>query len=163
MVWQQVLVLIVFCLPVAAASALLESRAEGKISVEGRGEAMLMDFRPDSVRGWKISKARLYLYVVSGERLPRIPVSTITVRWTEESPHEAGGGVFGKGGSREANCPAKELPQGWIELELPGTFIEAMSAGRAFGLAWISGAMRINGRAPVFRQPYLLVEGDPVN
>ncbi len=50
-----------------AASALVESRAEGRFAVEGRGEAMLVDFRTDSIRNWKITKARLYVFVLSGE------------------------------------------------------------------------------------------------
>lgn len=143
------------------ASALVETRAEGRFNVEGRGEAMVMDFRPDSVRGWKIAQARLYLVVVSGDVPPKLAVSTVTVNWTEDNSAEAGGGTFGKGGSRDAECVVKQLPQGWIEVELPPAFVEAMAAGKSYGIAWLTGGARINGRAPVFRQPYILAEGAP--
>lgn len=150
---------LLFCIGLQGASALLESRAEGRFTLDGRGEAMLVDFRPDSVRGWKISKARLYLFVVSGAVLPKMPVSTVAVNWTEDAPSNARNGVFGNGASRHTECLVKPLRQGWVEVELPGEMIEAMAAGRSFGLAWLSGTMRVNGRSPAFRQPYLLVEG----
>lgn len=151
--------LLLFCFCLQGASALLESRAEGRFTLDGRGEVMLIDFRPDSVRGWKISKARLYLFVVSGAVLPKMPVSTVTVNWIEDAPANARKGVFGNGASRHTDCVVKPLQKGWVEVELPAEMIEAMAAGKSFGLAWLTGTMRVNGRAPAFRQPYLLVEG----
>lgn len=138
------------------ASALVETRAEGRFTVETRGDAMVMDFRPDSIRGWKIAEARLYLFVVSGSVPPKLAVSTVTTEWSEDAPAEAAKGAFGKSSSREAQCVVKQLPQGWIEVQLPTDFVEAMAAGKSFGIAWLSGGARINGRAPVFRQPYIL-------
>ncbi len=150
-----------FALTLSAASALIESRAEGRFSVPERGEAMLIDFRPDSIRNWKISQARLYLFLTSGKAPEKLPLSTVTVNWTEENPTEAAKGAFGKLGSTEEHCPVKQLPQGWIEVQLPPTFLEALAAGKSFGLAWLTGPSRINGRSPVFRQPYILAEGAP--
>src|SRR5258708_3995520 len=46
------------------ASALLESRAEGRIA--GKVPVALFDFRPDSAEGWKITKATLFLHVAKG-------------------------------------------------------------------------------------------------
>ncbi len=151
--------LLLFSIGLQGASALLESRAEGRFTLDGRGEAMLVDFRPDSVRGWKISKARLYLFVISGAVPSKMPVSTVTVNWTEDAPADARKGVFGNSASRHNDCVLKPLQQGWVEVELPGDMIEAMAAGKSFGLAWLTATMRVNGRAPAFRQPYLLVEG----
>ncbi|MBL8173267.1 MAG: hypothetical protein JNK48_01270 [Bryobacterales bacterium] len=153
--------LLSFALYLEAASALVESRAEGRFALDGQGETMLIDFRPDSIRGWKIAKARLYLYVVSGPAPAQLPVSTVTVNWSEDKPAGAAKGAFGKGGSSQVSCAVKPLPQGWIEVELPSAFLEAMAAGKSYGLAWRGGATRINGRAPAFRQPYILAEGDP--
>lgn len=144
-----------------AASALVETRAEGRFTVEERGQAMVMDFRPDSIRGWKISQARLYLFIVSGPAPSKLSVSTVTANWTEDNPAQVRNATFGKGSSQEAQCTVKQLPQGWIEVELPPNFLEAMAAEKSFGIAWLTGASRINGRAPVLRQPYILVQGDP--
>ena len=144
-----------------ASSALVESRAEGRFAEEDRGRAMLVDFRTDSIRNWRITKAKLYVFVVSGEIPAQLPVSTVTRNWTEDAPGSAVAGTFGRGESKESPCPAKPLPQGWLEVEIPPAFLEAMAAGKSYGLAWLPGAARINGRAPAFRQPYILVEGDP--
>jgi hypothetical protein len=150
-----------FAWTLSAASALLESRAEGRFPVPARGEAMLIDFRPDSIRNWKISQARLYLFLTAGKAPEKLPLSTVTVNWTEDNPAEAAKGAFGKGASAQAHCPVKQLPQGWIEVQLPPAFLEALAAGKSFGFAWLTGPARINGRSPVFRQPYILAEGAP--
>lgn len=142
-----------------AATAMLESRDEGRVAVEGRGEAMVLDFRPDSARGWKITNAKLYLFVSSGPVLKKMPVSTVTVEWSGGDAGGVGKGVFGKGGSVEAECTVRELKQGWVEVDLPAELIEALAAGRSHGFAWLPGNMRVNGRTPVLRQPYILVEG----
>lgn len=144
-----------------AASALIESRAEARLKPVNLPEILLIDFRPDSIRGWKVESAKLFLYLTQGTVPPSIRVSTIAARWTEADPQPAAGAIFGGKDSVSGECRVKDLEQGWMEVELPAAVREALGSGKSTGLAIEQKEIRINGRAPVFRQPYILTDGQP--
>ena len=137
-----------------AATAMVESRAESKLTLPAKGEILLIDFRTDSVRDWKISGATLQLFIVSGDAPKTMELSLISTSWKEPEK-----GLFAK--ERSCHCAVTVLEQGWIRVTLPTAFVEALAAGKAYGLAIAQGTVKINGRAPVFRQPFILAEGEP--
>lgn len=147
--------------PAPAASALLESRAQGSLALKDRGQIRLFDFRPDSATGWKIRKATLFLHLESGEPPRQIAVSSIAVKWTEDAPQQALEGIFGKAASRHGSFRVTPIEKGWLSVELEPWLIEWLAAGKSFGLALEQGPRRFHGRGPAYYAPYLLVEGDP--
>jgi hypothetical protein len=147
--------------PAAAQTALVESRAEGRFVLPGRGEIRMFDFRPDSIRGWKVRKASLYINLVSGPAPRRLNVSTVMTPWSEDSPDRAAKAVFGDPHARFASCEVEELPQRWLRVELPAWMVEALGARRSFGLAIEQGDRKLNGRGPAYLSPYIFVEAEP--
>jgi hypothetical protein len=148
-----------FCWKAQAASALLESRAEAKLILPTRGEIRLFDFRPDSARGWKVTGASLLLFLSAGDAPKALAISAIAAKWEEAKPDAVAGQMFNKGQIYE--CAVQPMQQGWVRVTLPPLLIESMADGKSHGLAIEQGPRKFNGRAPVFQQPYILVEGEP--
>ncbi len=146
--------------PASAQTALLESRAEGRLVLAERGEIRLFDFRPDSIRGWKVRAASLYVHLTSGPVPERLPVSTIMTPWSEDAPERAAKGMFRNPQARFANCRVEPLPQGWLRVELEPWMADALGARRSFGLAIEQGNRKLNGRGPAYLSPYIFVEAE---
>jgi len=156
---RRLLFVLLFCASAYAASALVETRAEAKLTLPQRGEILLFDFRPDSIQNWKVTSASLLLLLLSGEAPKTLNMSAIAAPWEEAKPHSVAAHLFTKGQTHE--CAVEALEQGWIRVKLPPSLMEAMANGKSYGLAIEQGPRKFNGRAPVLRQPYILVDGEP--
>jgi hypothetical protein len=156
---RRLLFVLLFCESAHAASALLETRAEAKLTLPQRGEIRLFDFRPDSVRNWKVTSASLLLFLLSGDVPKTLNISTIAAAWDEAKPEDAAHHMFGK--DQTHACAVQPLEQGWVRVTLPPALIELMANAKAYGLAIEQGPRKFNGRSPVLRQPYVLVDGEP--
>jgi hypothetical protein len=111
------------------------------------------------VNGWKVGSASLLLFLISGDVPKTLNISPIGAQWEEAKPQEIAKHIFGKGETH--SCAVESMQQGWVRVTIPPSLIEAMAGGKAYGIAIEQGARQFNGRAPVFRQPYLLVDGEP--
>lgn len=153
--------LLLACAKLTAATALLPTRAEARLSKAGRGRIAVFDFRPDGAAHWKIRKATLILHLAAGDPPKSIAVSTVARKWSPANPaalHEA---VFHPREAPFADCLVRVLPQRWIEVALEPWIAEWMVSGKSYGLAIAEDGRRISGRDPPFLAPYLLVEGEP--
>jgi hypothetical protein len=148
-----------FCWKADAASALLETRGEAKLTLPDRGEIRLFDFRPDSARGWKVSGASLLLFLSAGDVPKSLNISAVGAKWEESKPEAVAAQMFNKGQIHV--CTVQPMEQGWVRVTLPPLLIESIADGKSHGLAIEQGPRKFNGRAPVYQQPYILVEGEP--
>lgn len=151
------LILGVLCaIALHAARALVESRGEARISVPGHGEVLLMDFRTASIDRWKVTKATLALHVKEGAIPRTVLLSSIPTHWTEEDPEPARKRLF----QASKPLPAKDMGQGWIYVDVPSEYVEALAAGSSFGLAVEQKGFQLHGRGPAYYSFQLLVEGE---
>ena len=149
--------LLLFAITLHAATAIVESRGEARIQVPNHREVLLMDFRTASIEAWKVKKATLALHVKEGSQPKTILLSTIPSRWTEEDPSPAAKGLF----QQSKRFPTKEMGEGWIGVEVAPEFVEAMAAGKSYGLAVEQEGFKLHGRGPAYFSFQFLVEGEP--
>jgi hypothetical protein len=179
-------------LPVIADNSIAASRreihlnagAKSVLRIKGIEHILIFKFDLSPIRGWRISRARLYLHAVRDHRLRTIGLSTIASDWEEGGscfthavyPHRrwAGEGsdftdvIFGAGNTLYAFVDLKELEDGWLEIKVPSKLISAMLCGASYGLAvsdekgqtmWNND---VHSREQTLFAPYLVVEGEPV-
>jgi hypothetical protein len=139
----------------AAETAIVESRSEGRITVKGRGEVLLMDFRTASIEKWKVTKATLMLHIDEGAPPRMVHVSTVPSRWTEDNPQKAASGLF----KESRRFLVTEQQQGWISIDLTPAYVEALASGKSHGLAVEEEGFRLHGRKPPQFSFSMLVEG----
>lgn len=157
---RAIVLALIFASFLQCGTALLESRDEAKFTLPERGKILLFDFRPDSAASWKIAKGVLYLFLESGAVPQKLNISTVTAEWTQKDFSKASNAVFGKAGSKHQACVVTELKEGWMQVDLPVEFLQAHVMGKSFGFAIEQGPRKINGRRPVFKQPYIFVDGE---
>ena len=160
-----------------------------RLRLKGIESLALVDFDTTAVRGRKVAKASLFLHVAGEHRLKTIGLSTVAVAWREGEGAEKTGASFDwaeagsrRWGGRQSDVTdvtfgrqgtlhqySNLLPRegGWLEVEVPPRFVEALASGASHGLAVTDekGQTRWNNDVDAREQsgfgPYLLVTTAP--
>ncbi|HET6204521.1 MAG TPA: hypothetical protein VFI25_17150 [Planctomycetota bacterium] len=162
--------------------------AATRIRLKGNEHLLVLDFDASSLAGLRVADARLFLHPAGPVKLKTLGVSTVSSRWKEgdgngreregavtflvsgDGPWPGGDFLavsFGRGGSAWEAADLREEAEGWISTPVPPAFVEAMAAGRSFGLAVSDekGQTRWNNdffsREEPGAGPYLLVRTEP--
>lgn len=169
------------------------SGASTVIRIKAWQHFMLMKFDLSAIEGWRLTRARLRLHLARPDHmLWRVGLSTITADWAEgqgRSEKVAGGCTFlravapdtpwagpdsdftdvafGNGGSFMRYATPRDLPDGWLEIDVDPILVAAMLQGGSFGLCLSDEKGQtlfnndVHSREQSQYQPYLLVEGEP--
>jgi len=168
--------------------------AKSVLRIKGIQHILTMKFDLSTVRGWRIHRARLYLHSVREHRLRTIGLSTIASDWNEGKGVDAttkGGSCFtyavypnqhwageqsdftdvsfGVGNTLYAFVDLQQLPDGWLEIDVPPKLVSAMKCKASFGLAVSDekGQTRwnndVHSREKSQFAPYFVVEGEPAD
>ncbi len=168
------------------------SGAASVIRIKAWQHFMLVKFDLAPIRGWRIDRARLYLHLARPQHcLWRVGISTITSDWKEGTGHGgekavngcsfyravapdvfwAGPGsdftdvAFGLGGSFMSYAKPRELPGGWLEIEVAPRIVAAMLYGGSYGLCISDEKGQtlfnndVHSREQSRFQPYMIVDG----
>jgi len=165
---RSLILLTFWCCFLQGATAVVECIADAGFA-KGSGKekqlpltGVVMRFRVEAIRGWKVSRAQLHLHTSAGSVPANVEIAVANVLWQEEDVTQ-----IPEKKLQFLKKKTESLPEGWWKLDIEPSLIEMLASGRATVLVirdrTSAGASRsIDSREKNFSAGYLLVDGSPV-
>ena len=156
-----------FCCLTYGATAVVECVADAAIGTANSGNApqlpltgVVMRFRFEAIRNWKVSKAQLHVHMAVGKPPSDLDVAFADLAWQENQTVKVDLKKV-----RFLRHKAEGQPEGWIRLELEPSLVEMLASGKATTVVIrdrtsAAKSRLMNARESNFAAAYLLVEGE---
>lgn len=121
---------------------------------------VLMRFRFEAIRNWKVAKAQLHLHLAKGTLPPNLEIALSPAAWKENQPVKLDMKKL-----QFLRHKTEGLPEGWFQVEVEPSLVEILASGKATTLVLrdhtSAGATRfIDARENAFAAAYLVVDGE---
>lgn len=156
-----------FCSAGQAATAVVECIADSAVGPANMGTArqlpltgVMMRFRFEAIRNWKIGRAELHVHLAQGTQPPNLEIAVSQVPFRENEPVKLD---LKKLQFLRHKTEGRE--EGWMSLGIEPSLVEMLASGKAITLvirdrASAAATRFIDSRENNFTAAYLLVDGE---